>query len=145
MDAEFEAVKELGLRFHGFRGCMPVMEGNLPAEMKERLGIDAGSLVESYDDILDSCDRTFQKYHDDSRFSMSRVGVGPTTVVFENPEFMKELKKMADNRGGLCHTHLHPRPDEIKKCGELYNCRPHQWLEEIGWIDKMYLCPYQPS
>lgn len=136
MDAEFEAVKELGLRFHGFRGCMPVMEGNLPAEMKERLGIDAGSLVESYDDILDSCDRTFQKYHDDSRFSMSRVGVGPTTVVFENPEFMKELKKMADNRGGLCHTHLHPRPDEIKKCGELYNCRPHQWLEEIGWIDK---------
>ena len=112
------------------------MEGNLPAEMKERLGIDAGSLVESYDDILDSCDRTFQKYHDDSRFSMSRVGVGPTTVVFENPEFMKELKKMADNRGGLCHTHLHPRPDEIKKCGELYNCRPHQWLEEIGWIDK---------
>lgn len=136
MDAEFEAVKELGLRFHGFRGCMPVMEGNLPAEMKERLGIDAGSLVESYDDILDSCDRTFQKYHDDSRFSMSRVGVGPTTVVFENPEFMKELKKMADNRGGLCHTHLHPRPDEIKKCGELYNCRPHQWLEKIGWIDK---------
>ena len=76
---------------------------------------------------------------------MSRVGVGPTTVVFENPEFMKELKKMADNRGGLCHTHLHPRPDEIKKCAELYNRRPHQWLEEIGWIDKMYLCPYQPS
>lgn len=91
MDAEFEAVKELGLRFHGFRGCMPVMEGNLPAEMKERLGIDAGSLVESYDDILDSCDRTFQKYHDDSRFSMSRVGVGPTTVVFENPELRFHL------------------------------------------------------
>lgn len=136
MDAEFEEVKKLGLRFHGFRGCMPVMEGNLPIELKEKLGVDASKLVESYDDIMDSCERTFQKYHDTDRFSMSRVGLGPTTVVFENPEFMKAQKALADKYGGLCHTHLHPRPDEIEKCGELYGMRPHQWLEKIGWIDK---------
>lgn len=136
MDAEFEEVMKMGLRFHGFRGCMPVMEGDLPAELKEKFGIDASELVESYDDILNVCERTFRKYHDTSRFSMTRVGVGPTTIVLENPEFMCALKNMADQYGGLCHTHLHPRPDEIKKCDELYHMRPHQWLENIGWIDK---------
>ena len=136
MDAEFEEVQKLGLRFHGFRGCMPVMEGDLPVKLKEQLGIDASGLIETYDDILEDCDRTFQKYHDSSRFSMTRVGVGPTTVVFENPDFMKELKAMADRYKGLCHTHLHPRPDEMKKCDEAYHMRPHQWLESIGWMDK---------
>ncbi len=43
------------------------------------------------DEFMDACEKTFQKYHDNSPFSMSRVGLGPTTVVFENPEFMREL------------------------------------------------------
>lgn len=46
MDAEFEEVQKLGLRFHGFRGCMPVMEGDLPVKLKEQLGIDASGLIE---------------------------------------------------------------------------------------------------
>ena len=135
MDQEFQALKELGMRFHGYRGCMPVMEGNLPDEIQRVLGLDTTLLVENTDKILQVCEETFYKYHDNKEFAMSRVGVGPTTTVFEMKEFMQDLKELANKYGGLCHTHLHPRPDELEKCQMLYECTPHEWLEEIGWFD----------
>lgn len=135
MDTEFEAVAELGLRFHGFRGCMPVMEGALPKKLYA-MDIDSENLIEKESDILDDCARMFDKYHDNSEYAMTRVGVGPTTIVLENPEFMMALKKMADEKGGLLHTHLHPRPDEMEKCAKLYGCTPNEWLQRIGWLDR---------
>ncbi|ATW24605.1 amidohydrolase family protein [Candidatus Formimonas warabiya] len=135
MDQEFRALKELGMRFHGYRGCMPVMEGNLPEAIKQVLGMDHTALLEDREEILQACAETFKKHHDAGEFAMSRVGVGPTTTVFEMKPLMQDLKILANKYGGLCHTHLHPRPDEYEKCHRLYHCTPHEWLEYIGWFD----------
>ncbi|MCI9587331.1 MAG: amidohydrolase family protein [Oscillospiraceae bacterium] len=134
MDPEFQAVSELGLRFHGFRGCMPMMEGDLPVKLKKVLGIEAKDLMEDPDTILTACADTFSRYHDRSRGAMTRVGVGPTTVPFAMPELLREFQRMAEERDGLLHTHLHPRPDERALCQARFGTTPHRYLEDIGWF-----------
>lgn len=135
MDIVFEAASELGIRFHGFRGAMPIMEGNLREQIFKYLGFDASLMVESQKTILDTCDHTFRKYHDTNFGSMQRVGTGFTSIPYGMPDLMNELKALSDANSGLLHTHLHPRPDEINTCMSLYGISPHQWLEKIGWLD----------
>ena len=135
IDSEFQAARELGIRFHGFRGCLPVMEGTIAQDLKRDFSFDPERLTETEDQILQACEEAFRRHHDPSEFSMARVGVGPTTVVYEQPFLMKSLKELAVKHGGLCQTHLHPRPDEIEKCRALHACSPLQFLEEIGWLD----------
>jgi cytosine/adenosine deaminase-related metal-dependent hydrolase len=136
IDAEFQAARELGIRFHGFRGCTPVLEGNIAHDLKEKHSFDPSRLTEKEDQILDACEEAFQRHHDPKEFAMTRVGVGPTTVVYEQPSLMKNLKHLASRYGGLCQTHLHPRPDEIEKCRLLHRCSPVQFLEQLGWLDE---------
>ena len=134
MDAEFQAVRDLGLRFHGYRGCMPVMEGDLPRQLRQVLGLDSRELVEDADTILTACEDTFSRFHDNSFGAMTRVGVGPTTVPFAMPQLLRDLREMADRWNGLMHTHLHPRPDEEEKCRAQYGTTPHRLLEDMGWF-----------
>jgi 8-oxoguanine deaminase len=135
LDWEFNAAQELGIRFHGFRGCMPVMEGGIARELERIYSFDSSRLTETEDEILQACEEAFRRHHDPKEFAMARVGVGPTTVAYEGSSLMKELKQMAAKQGGLCQTHLHPRPDEIDKCRALHDCSPLQFLEGIGWLD----------
>ena len=135
LDYEFQAAEELGIRFHGFRGCMPVMEGDLAQQLAQYHSIDPQALIEPEERILEACDRAFRKHHDLAEFAMKRVGVGPTTVPYERPAFMKELRQLAIKYDGLGHTHLHPRLDEEVACRALHGCTPLEFLEEIGWLD----------
>ena len=135
IDYEFKAASELGMRFHGIRGCISALEGNLKHDLMSEYKIDTSRLIEQDDHILHSCESAFNKHHDVKKFAMTRVGVGPTTVDYVNPNLMKDLKDLATKKGGLCHTHLHPRPDELIKCQERFHCTPLEYLEDIGWLD----------
>ncbi len=121
----------LALRFHGYRGCMPVMEGDLPIKIKSVLGLDADKMVESPDTIMTACADTFSKFHDPAHGAITRVGAGPTTVDFDMPELMRDLASLAQEKGGLIHTHLYPRPGERERCLALYGMTPHRYLESI--------------
>ncbi len=135
IDFEFKAAAELGIRFHGFRGCVPTMEGNLAQELAQNQSLDPSRLIESEDQILAACEEAFNRYHDEKEYAMTRVGIGPTAVVYDRPSLMKDLKKLASDREGLCQTHLHPRPDEEETCKKLHHCTPLEFLEKIGWLD----------
>jgi cytosine/adenosine deaminase-related metal-dependent hydrolase len=50
--------------------------------------------------------------------------------------FLRSLKELANNNGVLCHTHLHPRPDEVKICSQLHGKTPLEYLEKLGWLDR---------
>lgn len=136
MDFEIRAASELGIRFHAFRGCMPVMEADLAEKLEKKFSMDTRHLIEEKQKALDACDRLFSQFHDPSPYSMLRIGIGPTTVFYNDTGFMKQLKELSNKWKGLCHTHLHPRSDEIELCKSLHQAAPLEYLESIGWLDE---------
>lgn len=134
MDVEFQAAREMKLRFHGYRGCMPVMEGELPSQIQHLLHLDPHTMLETPEEILTACSDTSAKFHDSSEGAMQRVGYGPTTVPFAMPEFMRDLLELAKRNDALLHTHFHPRPDEAAYCAKLYHMTPHAYMERTGWL-----------
>lgn len=135
LDYEFQAATELGIRFHGFRGCASILRETIPQEKPECLSALPEQFIESEDEILLSCEGMFNRYHDSREYAMSRVGVGPTRIIYNRPSFMRELKELAAIHRGLCQTHIHPRPDEEERCKELHHCTTLEFLENIGWLD----------
>jgi cytosine/adenosine deaminase-related metal-dependent hydrolase len=131
---EIEAAKEMGIRLHVFRGCLPVLEGKLRQEL-EKNSLDTSELIEDKEQILSESENAILKFHDPSSYSMLQIGLGPTAIDYNDPDFMQKLKQLAKNYGVLCQTHLHPRPDEREICSNLYKKSPNRFLEQIGWMD----------
>ena len=132
---EVSAVKELGLRFHGVRGCTPVLEGRMAAELAD-LGIDPSDLLEDELDIFAASERAIETHHDAGERAMVRVALGPTQTHYESPEFMRRLKRLANEYGVGTHVHLHPRPDERKLLSDVYDSTPLDFLDDVGWLDE---------
>jgi cytosine/adenosine deaminase-related metal-dependent hydrolase len=136
LDYVIKAAEEMGIRMHAFRGCMPVMESDLAYKLEKYFKVDTNKLIEDKDRALEVSEHYFSKYHDQSEFSMLRIGTGPTTILINDLGFMTEIKELATKYNGLCHTHLHPREDEVVACREANNCTPLEYLENIGWLDR---------
>jgi cytosine/adenosine deaminase-related metal-dependent hydrolase len=134
-DEEIRTAAELGIRLHAIRGCLPVLEGNLKSEL-EALHVDTSTLTEAKEKILQESERVINRYHDSSDFSMTQVGIGPTTVDFSDSDFSRTLKELTRGKDVIFHFHLHPRDDEVKTCARLYNRRPLEYLEKLGWLDE---------
>lgn len=116
LDDEIAATRELGLRLHAVRGCLTAMEGELEGELASMPGVEVSSLLESEESVLAACRRAVGRFHDVSKYSMCRIGVGPTTVTYRSPGFMRALRAFAAENACGCHVHLHPRIDERETC-----------------------------
>lgn len=134
-DAEVKTAAEMGIRLHAVRGCMAVLEGRISRELKG-LGIDPAWLIEDKAEILRETERVIGAYHDPARFSMLQVGLGPSSMEYQDERFLGALKEIARERRVLTHFHLHPRPDEDELCRRVHRKRPLEYLEQIGWLDE---------
>lgn len=135
LDYVIKAAKEMGIRMHAFRGCMPVMESDLADKLEKNFNVNTKNLIEDKERALVISEHYFSKHHDQNDLSMLRIGTGPTTILLDDPKFMSDLKGLANKYNALCHTHLHPREDELTACKKLNNCTPLEYLENIGWLD----------
>lgn len=133
IDTEILAARELGIRFHPCRASMPAMEADL-FDAFRAAGIPAADMVEGKDRILAECERVIQRYDERGPFSMCQVAIGQTDKTYRDPQFMRDMADLARRYGVMLHTHLHPRPDEIAQCQELYRKEPIDFLEETGWL-----------
>jgi 8-oxoguanine deaminase len=134
-DEEVRAVEEMGIRFHGVRGCTPVLEEPV-ADALRALGVDAGQFVEDEAAIFAACASAVERHHDPAYGAMVRVAVGPTQTHYRSPDFMSGLKQFARERGVRTHVHFHPRPDERALTQRLYGITPHEFLDRNGWLDE---------
>jgi len=128
IDEEFEAAKEIGMRFHGSRGSMSLSEkdGGLPPD----------SVVQSEEIILSDSQRVIEKYHDDRPYAMQRVVLSPCSPFSVTETLMKESIKMARNYKVESHTHLAETKDENKFCQDTFGLRPLKYMEKVGWLGK---------
>ncbi len=126
-DEEINGVSHVGLRFHPTRGSMSMSkkDGGLPPD----------SVVQSEDEIISEYERTISKYHDRSKYAMTRVALAPCSPFSVTESLMIETLEMAEKHDVLLHTHLAETKDEEEFCLEKFGLRPVDYMEKLGWLN----------
>lgn len=127
VDAQIEAAKKLGIRFHPTRGSMSVgvSKGGLPPD----------DCCQDEEEILRDGERLVKEFHDPSLYGMVRVGLAPCAPFSVSTGLMKETAAHAKRLGVRMHTHLCETLDEEKYCLEKYGKRPIDFIESLDWMD----------
>jgi cytosine/adenosine deaminase-related metal-dependent hydrolase len=126
LEAEIEAAREIGLRFHPCRGSM-----NLGASAG---GTPPDSITQDADTILDDTMQAVRRYHDPRPGSMLRIAVAPCSPFSVTPELMKDSADLARALGVRLHTHIAETLDEERFCIERFRVRPIELLDGWGWL-----------
>ncbi|MED4454553.1 8-oxoguanine deaminase [Metabacillus fastidiosus] len=126
IDEEIRAAGELGIRFFPTRGSMSLGRSNG--------GLPPDEVVQTEGVILKDTQRVIETYHDNSRFSMVRVGVAPCSPFSVSRDLLKESANLARSYGVRMHTHLAETKDEENFCLEKLGLRPLEFMEETGWV-----------
>ncbi len=126
IDAQIEAARRIGIRFHPTRGSMSVgrSKGGLPPD----------SVVQNEARILQDCERLIGKYHDGASGSMLRLALAPCSPFSVSPELMRASADLARRHGVRLHTHLAETRDEDAYCLRCFGKRPLDLLEDVGWL-----------
>jgi cytosine/adenosine deaminase-related metal-dependent hydrolase len=134
VDEEVRAALETGIRLHLVRGSLTTFEDDIESELTALLGAKAGGLLDDESLVLSDMRRAAERYHDTSFGSRIQIGFGPTTVTYNNPQFMRDVASLATEFGCGLHTHFHPRTDEREVAGRLPAGNPSGFLKETGWL-----------
>jgi cytosine/adenosine deaminase-related metal-dependent hydrolase len=127
LDGEIRAVQETGLRFHASRGSMSVGEaqGGLPPD----------SVVEDEADILDDSRRLIETWHDNRRYSMTRVTLAPCSPFSVSPALMRESAALARSYPGVrLHTHLAESKSDVDYSLATFGLTPGDYAESVDWL-----------
>ena len=127
LDDEIYAGKEMGLRLHLSRGSMSlgVSQGGLPPD----------DLTEKENDIIEDTIRVIEKHHDSKLGSKLRIVVAPCSPFSVTKSLLKESAKLAEVYNVQLHTHLAETQDENEFCLSKFNCRPVDYMDEVGWLN----------
>jgi len=128
IDAEIDAARRIGIRFHPSRGSMSVG--------KSKGGLPPDSVVESEERILADCERVIRKFHDPAPGAMVRVALAPCSPFSVSPRLLRQTAELAHRHGVRMHTHLAETRDEVQYCLKRFRKRPLDLLEEAGWLDR---------
>ena len=126
IDAEIQAAKDLGIRFHATRGSM--------SRGKSNGGLPPDDVVQDDATILKDSQRLIEKYHDPNPFAMTRIALAPCSPFSVTTEILRDTAKLARQYKVRLHTHLAETKDEVQYCKEMFGCRPLKYMEKTGWI-----------
>ncbi|MBN2382457.1 8-oxoguanine deaminase [bacterium] len=128
LDHEIKAAQSMGIRMVLCRGSMSLSQkdGGLPPDQ----------VTQDIDRILAHSAQVIDQYHSAEPGSMLQIVIAPCSPFSVSRELMIESKRLARDRGVLCHTHLAETRDEEEYCLEHYGCRPLDYLEQVGWLDE---------
>lgn len=127
IDAQIEAARRIGIRFHPCRGSMSLSrkDGGLPPD----------SVVQSEDEILADCERVIRKYHDARPGAMLQVALAPCSPFSVSKRLIRSMAELARRESVRLHTHLAETRDEEQYCLERYGQRPLDFLAGEGWLE----------
>lgn len=123
--AEITAAHELGMRFHATRGSM--------SRSKKDGGLPPDEVVQDNDTILAESERLVGMHHDPSSHAMTQVALAPCSPFSVTPDLMIATAELAERLDVRLHTHLAEDVDEDAYCLEVYDCRPLEYFENVGW------------
>ncbi|MCA6106799.1 8-oxoguanine deaminase [Bradyrhizobium cenepequi] len=128
VDIEVAIAKRLGLRVLLTRGSMnlSVRDGGLPPD----------SVVQDEDTILADSARVVAKHHQCGEDAMVQIGLAPCSPFSVTTSLMQKTAELAGKLDVRLHTHLAETEDENRFCEEMYRCRPLDYLEQCGWLNR---------
>jgi 8-oxoguanine deaminase len=132
VDIEVDEARALGLRMTVSRGSMnlSVKDGGLPPE----------AAVQDEDTILADSERVIGLFHDAKPGSMTQIALAPCSPFSVTKSLMAKTAELAAKHDCRLHTHLAETNDENTFCLETFQCRPVDYLEEVGWMtDRTWL------
>jgi cytosine/adenosine deaminase-related metal-dependent hydrolase len=126
LEAEIEAARQIGLRFHPCRGSMDlgVSHGGLPPD----------EIVEDLDEVLADTQRQIRRYHDPQPGAMLRIAVGPCSPFSVSGRLMRESAALAREHGVRLHTHIAETRDEEAYCRQKFDRRPVELLADLDFL-----------
>ena len=128
IDLQVEESKDLGIRVVICRGSMDRSQKNG--------GLPPDSVVQTCDEILADSERLIQQYHNPSKGAMTQIALAPCSPFSVSEEVMLKSASLAEKHNVLLHTHLAETEDENSFCLEKFGCRPVDYLEKVGWLNK---------
>jgi 8-oxoguanine deaminase len=128
MDIQAEEAAALGMR-------MTLTRGSLNLTLDEGGNAVPGS-VQDTDRILADCERVLARWHDRREGAMTQVALAPCAPFNVSKELMVKTVALAERADCRLHTHLAETRDEIAYCQEKFACRPVDYLEAVGWLNK---------
>jgi 8-oxoguanine deaminase len=128
VDIEVAVAQRLGMRVLLTRGSMnrSVKDGGLPPD----------SVVQDEDTILADSERVVAKFHQRGEDAMVQIALAPCSPFSVTTSLMASTAALADKLDVRLHTHLGETEDENRYCEEIYGCRPLDYLEQTGWLNK---------
>jgi 8-oxoguanine deaminase len=126
VDIQVDEARRLGMRMIVSRGSMDLSrrDGAMPPD----------SVVQDRDTILADCERVIGRYHERGDGAMVQVALAPCTPFTVTQDLMVKTATLARRHGCRLHTHLAETRDEVTYCERHFNCRPVDYLEEVGWL-----------
>lgn len=130
---EVRGVREAGLRFTLIRGGMPTIEADLEARLRPVMGAQLDRLLDKEETLFPKLEAAIKRYHDTSAGSMLQVALGPTSVTYMRPKFMRRFADLARANNVGLHAHFDPRPDE-RDIMRGKGGKPLDFLRDSGWL-----------
>jgi 8-oxoguanine deaminase len=126
MDIQADEARKLGIRMVLTRGALDLST--------ENGGNAVPDSTQATDVVLADCERVIAKYHDRSEGAMLQVALAPCAPFNVTKRLMVEAAQLARTCGCRLHTHLGETRDETDYCQHHFQCRPVDYLEEVGWL-----------
>jgi len=126
LEAEIDAARQLGIRFHPCRGSMDLghSAGGLPPD----------EVVEDTDAALAATEDAIGRFHDPSPGAMVRIAVAPCSPFSVTPRLMREAAALARRTGVRLHTHLAETQEEDAYCRQSMGKTPTEYADDLGWL-----------
>lgn len=124
-EATIQAAKDLGIRFHPYRGSISVS--------KKDGALFPDNVAQDSDTIASETESMIQKFHDSSPFSMLRIGVAPCTIFTSSSKDYKNAAVLSKKYAVNMQTHLGESEFENEYAVTRLKKRPLAYLQSLGW------------
>ena len=128
LDAQVAAIRKVGIRSMLTRGAMSLGE--------EQGGLPPQTTVQDADTILEDCERVIGLYHDADEGSLLQIALAPCSPFSVSTELMEDVATLARKHRVRLHTHLAETEDETNFCLTMFDARPLDYLERVGWLQE---------
>ncbi|MBU2052081.1 amidohydrolase family protein [Patescibacteria group bacterium] len=124
-EASIKAAKDLGIRFHPFRGSMSLS--------KKDKALFADDVVEPTDKAIINTEKAIKRWHQRARDGMVKVGIAPCAVFTNTSEDFRQAALLAKKYKVNLQTHLSETKYEQDFVRKKYKTTPVEYLQKLGW------------